>query len=457
MENINIEGKWWIPGEEEDKQWGKLEFDPTHYPRLELNDAFKSLIKEEDEDMIDIIVGKSPDVGPVTLYHNRPRVGFEIKGPDDFRPTVINAEKCLVGYRFEGKPIKFDQVEVSFPFLSEWLNKPSFDVKKVDTDIKIKMDDFREKIDLEDGRIELINSLKNPYNSKKKFEIKESSYFRIELENKKLKDYMNFIQKIRDLLTLMVGKGIDPMFVRGFLGTPEDGSKPPTTINFYFPVNTIHQPDQSIATSVMLLPSTLIEDEIEDIFTEWIKKRDEFKWELDYYFGVRDSDSMYPNNKMLNLVQALESYHRKKDEFEDKYMGKDFDEIKDDLFEKLPDDLDEKVEGKMRTLIGFSNTFSLKNRLMDIYERNKNLLEDFEIDENLLKKVGDTRNHFTHLLGKEELEKEEKYMTWQEIVATIPKLRLMIEICLLKEIGVEEETIKKGLQNYPKFQLGLSR
>jgi len=455
MKSLNFKGKWWVPGKEEEKISGELKFDPYKPPRLNLDDVFE-LLKKEKKSSPEIIHGVSREKGRVTFYNS------EFLGRDmDFKPGLYMessnfvANMVLIGDHVKSKPLIINHMKLSFPYLSDWLNKEVFEIERNtnDKEINIKLDDFCERIQIDDFEVEFQKKATGQHTLGKKITVKVQPSITIKTENESnIEKYLGISEKIRDLLSLMTGKDIDPTYVKVFKKNEKDQEDPTEqqSIDVYFPINNYHKTERDLAVPQMLLSYRSIENNFSEVWKNWFEKRDEFRWEIDYYFGVRSSDSMYENNKMLNLVQAIESYHGSKEDFDDKYMDEDFDDIKNNLFDCLPDYIDEKVEQNMKTLIGFSNTFTLKDRLLDIYNRYEDLFGPFNIDEDLLDDIKKTRDHFTHL-SKE----EEEIMTWEQIAKSVPKLRLMMEICLLKELGVDEKTIKRGLKNYTNITLNL--
>ena len=103
----------------------------------------------------------------------------------------------------------------------------------------------------------------------------------------------------------------------------------------------------------------------------------------------------------------------------------------------------------MKSRIRYGNEFSLRTRLRGIFESDKyqEIISEFiENKDAFIGAVVDTRNYLTHYEG------EEKAAIGEEIDPFIQKLKILLEICLLTELGFSSEEIKKLFQRNRKYQ-----
>jgi hypothetical protein len=90
------------------------------------------------------------------------------------------------------------------------------------------------------------------------------------------------------------------------------------------------------------------------------------------------------------------------------------------------------------------NSFSLRERLEEIISEYRSCLPDdffasLEDQSNFLKKIRKTRNYLTHLSS----EKDEYVASGQDLLVLSRKLRVLLEVCLLKQLGLKDMDIKK--------------
>ncbi len=451
MKNLSLVGDWWIPDNPEEKISGTLNFKPRKESRLKLYghpEEFDGL-----ESGAEIILGKTSENERVTLtdcqivgktHQQNPRTG------DKTSTLSLQVSDIFLGENFEKKPILFDKITVRFPYLSEWVNKGGVDIDHSDDFSKtvIEENHYTRKVDLDWGEIEIDVGI-NPDESHKPvssyYEAREDSWINIVPEDRvSFEDAYDLISKLRDFFSLMLGIEISPMSVIGEIDPEhcEDEYPIPERIEAYFRVRNEHRENDNFQFHWTPLFFESIEEDFPDLLENWLELREDLRAVMDFYFGVRYSDSIYPNNIFLNLVQALEGFHRarRKDEYmdEDEYKKK----IRSDIYESIPSDIEEGIDNRLRGSINRAYKYSLKDRLEDIYKEYEELLSSVRIEKDFLKEVRNKRHYFSHLFNPD------KEVNWNKIVESIPKLRIMLEICFFKEIGVGGNALEINLPQY---------
>jgi alanyl-tRNA synthetase len=100
----------------------------------------------------------------------------------------------------------------------------------------------------------------------------------------------------------------------------------------------------------------------------------------------------------------------------------------------------EGLQEKLKNQIKYGNELSLRNRLQDIFEKYSDVLNKMIKDKNrLIGIVVDTRNYLTHF----NKELEDRSAKGKELIGIVNNLKLIMEICLLYEIGFDTNTIIK--------------
>ena len=222
-------------------------------------------------------------------------------------------------------------------------------------------------------------------------------------------------------------------------------------VKIYYLANGWNPSSSKVQYFQMTFTLPMIEEQLEKFLGNWISKAELIKPVYDLYFSTLYNPSVYQEFKFLSLVQAIETYHRQI------YGGKfqPDDVFKNGLYKGLvsaiPDDVDEDFRISLeRGKLKYANEYSLRKRLKLLGEHltdniNISFLKDKELRSIFADKVADTRNYFTHY--PPEL-KDRAAKSGQELRDLIQKLRLVLQICFLEELGFTwdkiSETIKRN-------------
>ena len=281
-------------------------------------------------------------------------------------------------------------------------------------------------------------------------DLKQTAWVDLSSEKERpFNEYLEISRRVQDFLSLGMGTPTRPLEVFGQTEYEkrvfEDGKE------FLKPIE-IHY--QAIGWSVDVeevhsyrMPFTLakIQERFEACLGNWISNADLLAPVYNLFFAALYNPHQYLESNFLTLVQALETYHRRR--FGGQYQtDKEYQEGLYQIFvEKIPEELDKGfrqalVEGKLK----YANEFSLRKRLHQLSKRlssyvSMGFLRSKTATETFVERVCHTRNYLTHYtpeLRDRSAEGEELYLLSQQ-------LRGVLEMCLFEEIGLDPETIKK--------------
>lgn len=208
----------------------------------------------------------------------------------------------------------------------------------------------------------------------------------------------------------------------------------------------------------------LNKENIKNIFKKWF----DFYEDFELYYSV-DSTINAPT-LFLTYAQIIESYHRKRYKGtyveEEKFKKinkklynciKESDEIKDLNISKSKKG---KLKGKIHDSIKFSYEYSLKDRLIELfnelnrYDKFKEILKKF-IDEDIEKDIDkfskilkSTRNYYTHYGTK-----ENEVVEGKELIELNNALEIIINLIILRDLGFSEKEINEITKKHPNFQI----
>jgi hypothetical protein len=143
----------------------------------------------------------------------------------------------------------------------------------------------------------------------------------------------------------------------------------------------------------------------------------------------------------LNFVQALEAYHRRAMPTTD-LPEEEHERRKEEILRAVPTHYREWLEGKLQ----YSNEPGLGKRLKDIirrYPESAYPIAGSNSDERgkFVRKVVDTRNYRTHFDDSLEV----RAARGEELYQISKKLKLLMEVSLMGEIGFGDDEIRKAV------------
>jgi hypothetical protein len=416
--NRSIEGQWWFSDDDSVVIPGTLLIGDSHKYTLELNGAFALKTPAQIQavmsgktgfispDTEKTIQGLSKNGKPVTLEY------LPIKG-SHIVFSGYNSESYPVTRVFENvhfddpKNITFKKMYVDFSHLYEWFGltplRCEYEPHPNGKDIR-RMSLICEpqgKIPLANHgnfTLSLITSAHFPFGVTEQIPIKQHTSLIIESTNGAELPYTDFLEIIfsfRELLTLGLGKHATITSIVGFTSVNEiplpDGTKHGAEViihdRFEFPSAN----EKPLRPDEMHFTFQDIRAIGDTVLGNWINRSQESKDAYNLYFSTVAVPDLNLRNEFLNIISALEGYYRFKYRKDDKLI---------DVLTALHTN-----EGKGRIFQG----------------------NDFE-------KIKNSRHKFTHVLPL----KGQPLLTDHELYDCTEKLKVMLEICILSEVGLEQ-------------------
>jgi hypothetical protein len=229
-----------------------------------------------------------------------------------------------------------------------------------------------------------------------------------------------------------------PVAVRGYTGSP--GEAMPVEVH-YRPLgrtNDVQRPE----LHEMLFSRRGLPGGFETTVGRWLEGAEKLDPVYRLFLGTIYNPESYEEQKFLNLVQALEVYHRRA-----LYVPDLPKEEHEKRVEKILDSASEEYKGWLRQKLRVVSEPSLDQRLHEILKRHR-CISDLVVGKKgedraeFVEKVVATRNYRTHF---DESKKDKAARGGEELYRISQKLKLLLEACLMKEIGFENEEIRKAV------------
>ncbi|PGT75533.1 HEPN domain-containing protein [Priestia megaterium] len=413
---FKINGYWWMPHLNK-KVEGILYFSQEKV-KLELKG---SISEDPNIDEYKIIWGETESGEELTLF-NTYRTLYDMRVLDSYKqgsqidiPESYSINSFLVGGLHQNlDSVKFSSCTFLPSYFHQWIQK---------TDSTF-MDTY-----VEDATLR-IKGLNNCY---------QRGFILQPKDSHSINWYLKYIDKLRKLLMLMSGH---PIFNERLEFLNETDQR--TYTYFITSRSTKKLPD--LQMKQCLIRYVDIEKDVCRIFSKWFTLYEDLKIVTGIYFSDWYMDK-FLEMKFLNAVQIIEIFHSWMRKDEKKVISSDshaaLERAKLALNEAIPDyNKIIKVQLKEGKKFVLQNRF--ENLLKELDEKTKEFLlgNDEEVTV-FTNQAVQTRNHFTHY-GKEQ---RFSLSSNAELTYTMYRLRALITVLLLKEIGVSELIIRQKMMN----------
>lgn len=429
MESFECEGIWWLPNDEK-KICGKLKFDSQDGAELKTIGFFKSEMESLDLKRYGIILG-STDKGLMTLVNT-----IEThSGAGSFYKSSLYVQIILKGHLFEKKEdMKFKNVSFSFLNLEEWANLNGIH-RELGEDFPVFY--FKSPQPITTTVQDLGISIRFlGYNKTTRFnaEIGQETVFVIEnINGIDLNDFIfNIGNQIRNFLTLGMGNATFPLEIQTLTIDDKD-------VNIYYRTNSFNRTYKKILNHEMFFSLNDISN-FEMIMKNWLINYDKLRPVYSAYFGTITNSKMFLEQEFLSLIQALESYHRRM--IGGEYMDeKDYSAHTKNLYLNIPPEFSHSHKDSLKNRIKYGYEYSLRKRLKELLGKYNTILNPIiSVEKDFIEDVVNTRNYFTHLT---EEGKKSAVTEILELNKLTVKIKFLLEICFLEELGFEFEKIQE--------------
>lgn len=218
-------------------------------------------------------------------------------------------------------------------------------------------------------------------------------------------------------------------------------------ITIHYPPATDFQENGRLSEHQMVFTLEDLRSKIEPCLKKWFSNTENLAQVLDIYNRVV-SRKMSPNDKFMELAKAVEAYHRirheqplvDRDEYKSIYK-----KITKYVKSEYPMDEYKRLRGRIYENLGWANSPSLKDRMLELQEKHlhisDHISEDYDV---FVKEFKDTRDFMTHL--DESLRPRAK-LDGSSLYFMSELLLFMLEGCLLSELSLDDDEFRIIIQS----------
>lgn len=364
---------------------------------------------------------------------------------------VYGVKHAYVVHHFSlEKGIKFKEMTVKLSHLDAGVNSGGFTSDVTFTPFTINVKYCRpppKNIELSDGlKLQFGCSVKGPGRNavQTKMRIAKSDFVSIEFKNEMPSEhFLSVVRKLKDLLTLAF---CEPVGITSISARTKECLYPhrpdfaPITI-LGAGIDSTSQVKTRCPRDATFTLSDLSSDDFESL-KKWFNIYEKLDFSLGLYFGQFYNKGSYAENKFLNLVFALEGFHRAM--FDGLYLDKDEYEktVYDTVLEILGNVSNSDLRAALKSRLKYGNEYSLRKRLNLLITDLKCVCNcDFlELVPDFVNDVVNGRNYLVH----QPLEDSHSTpLTYHQLLRYSLTLSLVFELLILNLLGFKKELLNK--------------
>ncbi|MDY7004678.1 MAG: hypothetical protein SWX82_12145 [Cyanobacteriota bacterium] len=473
MKNIeNLEGFWWLPSEPELKVAGILKFTKSEGIKLQLIGSFLNFYT----------AGKIPTNIPIILGVVHKKIitlcnsinSNSRRSDPGFASQEYISQLALIGRHFTNpNELLFNKATVQYSYLSDWADLPL--IKREPDLIDLDWNKERElrftytvPEDIEAkttyGKFSVIYGCSEA-GKRESIDLKQFISLMIQPnEELSFKDFCSkFIHPLNNFITFATDRAnsITKLELYSYYGDLDlDIVNTGYTID-QIPIQAFYKnyyPDRKEQNQFlfkyemlfeMLFSLSDIKSDFSLIMQRWFDSVEKLDSVVNLFFSIKYKPDIYLENKFLNLVQALESYHRR--QIKNHILPED--EHKERI-ERILDSVTSEYKEWLKDKLNYSNEPTLKERLIELLELIPEITNQLIKDkEGFATKVKNARNYFTHY--NKSLKK--KVPQPEELSWFIELLSFILQACILKELGCTSERCHQLLNRNKRYKNALER
>ncbi|HNT26571.1 MAG TPA: hypothetical protein PKH10_00195 [bacterium] len=402
MKDLVVKGDWWFPGKEQEKVRGELRFSEEKGSRLFLAPSNLPLIKKTD-----IILGLTDNNDKITLYD----CYLQRFGLIGLREYEFESRNLFWGVHFEDIP-HFSRIDFQSETLSQWVNIDGFTHRE---DITLRPGEsaifYKKPEDVKLGKwdcctcylIFKVVQISSGRSSHKQ-ELKQEVSLRLDYEEEVV--FIDIESQAHALMNMLAFAADSPVYSNEMTGyTLATGEMP---IGIYSRQHIRGSLTKEKEVSHFLFEFTDVHEHAPQFIEKWIDlSLGDLSPFTNNYIAEKYIPSGFVERKFLEYVRCLEVYHRKTSR---------------------------------------QNSMKLKERLLEIvgkYRYNIELFSDYAVEE-FCERAKNGRHYLTHYEEKADQER----MSLNEMVEKTNKMKILIDICLLAEMGFSKEDIDRKFHHY---------
>lgn len=440
---FTIRAGWFRPGHDDRRHPGTLSYHPSRGFRLTVHGASPDAFGlEDDKPVVDRLCGVATDGKCLSACD-----GFITRsewGPGGFGPSQFLFHRLFVGRQFVSDiSDQFVAVDVCFNQLLECLGVRVGEANTADTDITLRSFLPLSAKLLQDAEKQITSVFRRSVSSHylgKVMRAETAPFLRTEFTtpvswanvSEVLTRLQYFVALLRDCRALPIRAAVR-------LGPPniEQGDREEWCDLFFCPVGAELGPTLPRSCSVNLSLTSLageLNEPTTQMVERWFQSFARNRLLMSLYFTGRYRSRDLPENRFLNLMQGLETFHRQNFTNENQ-TSEEHSARLESVLNSCPPQYREWLNDRLR----HSNEPTLRQRLREILSRyHANVVGVLRDEKSFIQAAVNTRNELAH--GRKSEASRVKLMFLNSCLSAV------IEAILMNEVGLSDSTTLRTIQ-----------
>ncbi|MCH7699974.1 MAG: hypothetical protein IH865_13645 [Chloroflexi bacterium] len=444
MDDATFEGIWWIPGDVTRGVAGNLIKSVTDF-KLSLTGSFTDMQHVMTAESYPLVLGVAKGAKQITLL-DCVQTGANL-GMPGFVSKVFMPRAALVGGHLEHEEaLRFPKATFQYSYLPDWVGASGFDRKlEMDGDQLKRVQityEYPEEITtaIPGGEFAISYGFETGGDLLSDATLRQNVHVRIELEESLdlVNWFSKYVEPLQNLLTLATGRpnaitGVRVYSPELIVSTSKGDWMSPLEVLFTQDFGDDRKAGRLYPHDMLFTLGDLGEH-AGRVINDWLQVAEELDSVCNLFFGVQYGGPTYLRNRFLPLVQAVESYHRRRKQ---NYV------LRPEAHEKRVEEIVANASAEHREWLGqnigdHTNEPSLRTRLKELVSEAEEIVVPLIAGskKKFIDDVVNTRHYLTHF--DEEL--REKAAQGEELFHLSRTLSFIVQACLLGELGLEGET-----------------
>ena len=429
MQEQELVGHWWLPGNPSQAYGGEMKFHPESGPEITLSGRYDG-------------TNVGGEVGPLfgTVYNGMAVTITDCRyisntDGDKFRGEVV----FLGGHLKEGQDSTFERITVQFPHMNELMAWDAINSSQVSdeagfnmqvsppNDISFYANDAEFRIGVgHEMHMQVYRGASANQHVDTSIEPNTKSTFR--------QFKQEYLLVLGRFVSFGTAQSLNPTKVTARL-------KSNNKVDVLYSVNRASkESDDVLHPYKMNFSRENMNESFGDILSRWFELHNHIKPAFDIYFGTLRLDDLYPSYKVISLTRAVEAYHRRQ-------FRKDEDVNEMESASSTDGNRKEKdIKSIGERQESHNGHQYLYRCFKEIFEIHSNIFESLGLSDEYIDIIVDTRNYLLHSY-QEHSKPQNASSDPHEFVRISYILQLLLDVCWLSDIGFSEEYIVDQLSH----------
>ena len=262
-------------------------------------------------------------------------------------------------------------------------------------------------------------------------------------------EFMQVLRKVRNFLCLAFDRTVSFTFVTGMKPSAANFGVPHESVGIFSRFEAYDPLKEDFSPGHFLISFEEVAQNIHEYLPRWLDRYGEFEPTFNLYFAVTSNRYMHLEGGFLFLVHGIESLHRRSSS-ESRMPEAEFTKLLDSILLSCPDQWRQWLQVRLK----YANEISLRSRVRQMICPFNDLFGTESARKTFVNQVVNTRNYLTHY---DQDIKNQAVNDPQELLRLHHKLEALVQLHLLKLLGIDPDRIGNLATRYPPLlrKLGL--